>query len=167
MKLYMKERIVSLTDNFDIKDGRNKPVYRVKGKMFSIGRKFKIYDAQSNEELAQVSEKIVSLLPQMTVKVHGKTVTKIKKKLTLFKDRYKLTDIGWYIEGDIMDYRYSIYNEDKQRVAKIRKKLVSLSDSFVIDIEDKSIDPIYVVAVVLAIDMVRDKEREEIQEANS
>ncbi|MGF3114721.1 hypothetical protein ACQV2R_04995 [Facklamia sp. P12937] len=44
MKLYMKQKMWSFKQDFDIYDQNKSPIYRVDSKLISIGRKTKILD---------------------------------------------------------------------------------------------------------------------------
>ena len=45
MKLYMKQKLFSLKQDFNIYDHNQTPLFRVSGKLFSVGRQLRIYDA--------------------------------------------------------------------------------------------------------------------------
>ncbi|MFT5871261.1 MAG: hypothetical protein ACI8WT_000179 [Clostridium sp.] len=49
MKFYIREKVFSIGDNFNIKDVSGNDVFNVMGKIFSIGNKLRIYDMDNNE----------------------------------------------------------------------------------------------------------------------
>lgn len=52
----MKQKLFSLKQDFNIYDHNQTPLFRVSGKLFSVDRQLRIYDALTNEELAYVKE---------------------------------------------------------------------------------------------------------------
>lgn len=156
MRLYMKQRLLSWTQDFDIYNIDQRPVFHVEGQLLSIGRKLRIYDSNTSQELAYVEQKLLTLLPQMDVYVKGSQVASIKQQLTLFKPRYEVSGPGWNIQGDIFAHDYKIYSQDGTTIANIRKQFLSWSDAFELEINEQAADPVLVIAVILAIDLAMD-----------
>lgn len=156
MKLYMKQKVFSIKQDFDILDVNQRPVYHVVGKLFSFGRQLTIYDSKTDHQLAQVKQKLLSLTPTMEVYVGGRLLCTIRKKITFFKPRYEVSHLDWQIEGDFFAHDYVILERDGTIVADIKKKFFSWSDTFEFNIIYEDIDPVSVVAVILAIDLAMD-----------
>ncbi|MGX7106398.1 LURP-one-related/scramblase family protein [Hutsoniella sourekii] len=160
MKLYVKQRRFSLNQNFDVTDGDGHSLYSVKSAKVSLRRKQTILDGQTKEELAKVKERLVSLRPTVDVLIAGEKVATITKKLTIGRDQYQIKNLNWLVQGNLFDHRYKITHKG-QTLATINKKLLSLSDSFVCHIRDEEVNPVLVLAVVLAIDLVLDDEEDD------
>lgn len=156
MKLYMQQKVFSLKQDFDIFDVTQRPVYHVEGKLFSFGRQLSIYEAGTQRQLAEVKQKLLSFTPTMEVYVAGRLLCTIRKKITFFKPRYEVSHLDWQIEGDYFAHDYSILEGDGTIIADINKKFFSWSDTFEFDIYYEDIDPVNVVAVILAIDLAMD-----------
>lgn len=159
MKLYMKQKVFSLKQDFNIYDHNQTPLFRVSGKLFSLGRQLRIYDALTDEELAYVKETPFRLLTQLKIYRDNDYVATIQQKLTFFKTKMAIQDLGWTIEGDFLDWHYVIKDADHQTIAEVEAKLLSWSDTFEITIDDTEVDPIVVLAIILAIDTIRDKQQ--------
>ncbi|MGY0837587.1 LURP-one-related/scramblase family protein [Aerococcus urinaeequi] len=159
MKLYMKQKVFSLKQDFNIYDHNQTPLFRVSGKLFSLGRQLRIYDALTDEELAYVKETPFRLLTQLKIYRDNDYVATIQQKLTFFKTKMAIQDLGWTIEGDFLDWRYVIKDAHHQTIAEVEAKLLSWSDTFEITIDDTEVDPIIVLAIILAIDTIRDKQQ--------
>lgn len=159
MRLYMKQKMFSLKQDFNIIDENQEPVYKVDGEFFAIGRKLHIIDLSQNQEVAFVKQKVMSLMPQVDVFVHGQQVTSIRKKLTFFKQEYDVSDLGWKITGDIWAHDYEIFDAEGDHIASISRKYFAMSDSYEFSIDNEEVDPVYVIAVVLAIDAVMDSKQ--------
>ncbi|PMC80317.1 hypothetical protein CJ191_01800 [Aerococcus viridans] len=159
MKLYMKQKVFSLKQDFNIYDHNQTPLFRISGKLFSLGRQLRIYDALTDEELAYVKETLFRLLTQLKIYRDNDYVATIQQKLTFFKTKMAIQDLGWTIEGDFLDWHYVIKDADHQTIAEVEAKLLSWSDTFEITIDDTEVDPIVVLAIILAIDTIRDKQQ--------
>lgn len=159
MKLYMKQKVFSLKQDFNIYDHNQTPLFRISGKLFSLGRQLRIYDGLTDEELAYVKETPFRLLTQLKIYRDNDYVATIQQKLTFFKTKMAIQDLGWTIEGDFLDWHYVIKDADHQTIAEVEAKLLSWSDTFEITIDDTEVDPIVVLAIILAIDTIRDKQQ--------
>lgn len=159
MKLYMKQKKFSLKQDFDILDADQRPVYHVEGKLMSLKRKLRIFDSQTNEELAAVEQQLVALTPTLNIFYQNERIATIRKKITFFRPSYVIDVLGWTIEGDYFAHDYNVLDADGNLIADISKKLFSWSDTFEIDIKDPTANPTVVLAVVLAIDMAMDSQK--------
>ena len=159
MKLYMKQKLFSLKQDFNIYDHNQTPLFRVSGKLFSVGRQLRIYDALTNEELAYVKESPFRFLTHLKVYKGNDYIATIQQKMTLFKTKMTIEDIGWTIQGDFLGWQYVITDEKNQTIAEVKAKMLSWSDTFEITIDDTQVDPIIVLAIILAIDTIRDKQQ--------
>ena len=159
MRLYMKQKMFSFKQDFNIIDEKQQPVYKIDGEFFTVGRKLHIIDLRQNEEVALVKQKVLTLLPQVDVFVRGQQITSIRKKLTFFKQEYDVSDLGWKITGDIWAHDYDIFDAEGDHIASISKKYFAMTDSYEFSINNKEVDPVYVIAVALAIDAVMDSKQ--------
>lgn len=160
----MKNQLLSLKRDFNIKNDDGDAVFQIKNKWLSIGQQFRIIDLEQDKEVAQVKEQILDLTPTVNVfDGNNDKVTEIRKKITLFRDNYSVKSLGWEVKGDILDFDFRIVDENGDRIARIDRKLISIRDTFVIDIEDHvapDMVPI-VLAVVMAIDLVVERDEDD------
>jgi len=162
MKLILKERILSWFDSFNVYDESGDIVFRVKGKL-SWGHKLVICDA-AGKEIAMVREKIIDLLPHFDLYKDGKKVGTVSKKLTLLRPKFKVDFNGWNVDGNWMEWDYSIRDRKGHTAALIYRKLLRLVDTYVIDVADEA-DALDALLVVLAIDAEKcTKDRREEKE---
>lgn len=159
MKLYMKQRFFSWTEDFDIYDANQRPVYTVKGELISLGRKLHIYDSQTRDRVASVHQKLLTIFPKFDVLVKGKRIATIRKHWSFFSPKYSIDELGWTIKGNIWAHDYQLYDRSGKRVASVGKKLFAWSDTFEITPHNDEVDPVHIIAVVLAIDTVMDAEQ--------
>ena len=152
----MKERKVSFKDDFGIKDESGIEKYRVKGELLTWGKKLHIYNDKKEEE-AEIVEKIISFKPKFYIYVGNEQVAEIVKETTLFKPKYKITGLGWEIKGNVGEHKYTI-SKDGIDIVNVKKKRISLSNSYVIDIVDEEYS-VLAIASVLAINVVLSKNK--------
>ena len=151
MQLSMKAKSFTFTDKFTIWDEDGNDKYYVAGEMFSAGKRLHIKDTNGNE-VASIREKIITLKPKFYIYVGEEQIGEIVKENTLFKPKYKVSGVDWVIKGDIDEHKYSIM-KDKATIVSVKKKRFSLTNSYVLDIENDK-DELPALAAVLAIDMV-------------
>lgn len=149
MKLLFRQRIFSWFDSYDIYDENGNTVYVVKGQL-AWGHCLKICDPQGHE-LGLVKEKIITLLPKFELYEGGRYIGRISKKLSLFSPKFSIDFNGWTVEGNFLEWDYTIRDARGNRVATIGKELFHLSDTYVLDIADPG-DALHVLMFTLAMD---------------
>ncbi|WP_317303548.1 LURP-one-related family protein [Acidaminococcus timonensis] len=149
MKLLFKQRIFSWFDSYDIYDEDGNTVFVVKGQL-AWGHKLKIYDAQGRE-VGLVREKILTFLPAFELYENGKYIGRIKKKLTLFSPGFDIDFNGWQVDGNLLEWDYTIRDAQGEWVATVSKELFHFSDTYVLEIGDPQ-NALYVLMFALAMD---------------
>ncbi len=149
MKLLFKQRFFSWFDSYDIYDEAGQTVFVVKGQL-SWGHCLKIFDANGNE-VGMVKERIFTFLPKFEMYLGEKYIGCISKEFTLFKPKYNIDCNGWHIEGNFLEWDYSIIDRNAQQVASVSKELFNWTDTYTIDVFNPQ-DALYALMLVLAID---------------
>jgi uncharacterized protein YxjI len=149
MKLIFKQRLFSWFDSYDIYDEAGNTVYVVKGQL-SWGHLLKIYDASGNE-VGYIKEKIFSWLPKFEMYLGGNYIGSISKEFTFFRPKYNIDYNGWQVDGNWLEWDYTIYNGTGINVAMVTKEVWNWTDTYIIDVNDSQ-DAIYALMLVLAID---------------
>lgn len=149
MKLLFKQRFFSWFDSYDIFDEDGNTVFTVKGQL-SWGHRLVIFDAWDNE-LATVQQRVLTFLPKFELYQNGQCVGCISKELSFFQPRYNIDFNGWHVEGNFMEWDYTIYAPSGQVVATVSKELWNWTDTYVIDVQDPD-DSLCALMLVLAID---------------
>ena len=149
MKLHFKQRFFSWFDSYDIYDEDGEVFFTVEGKM-SWGHKLVIYDRRGNE-IAMVQQEVLTLLPRFDLYIGGSLAGTMSKELSFFKPRYNIDFNGWYIEGNFMEWDYSIRDGSGAEIAVVSKELMHWTDQYVLEtLYDE--DALGALMVVLAID---------------
>lgn len=151
MKLYIKEKVFSWGDKFNVKDEFGNDRYFVEGEVFSWGKKLHVYD-MNGYEIAFIKQEVWSFLPCYYVFCGGKQVAEIRKKFSFLFPRYSIAGLGWEIEGSFTAHNYEI-TQGGQTIVSVSKEWMTWGDSYELNILNPE-DEIVALAVVLTIDCV-------------
>lgn len=155
MKYRIKQRLISLTDSFDIEDEYGHIAFTAKGKVFSISSSQTLYD-QQGRPLLQIKRKYLSLRPACRIVNPDGSEWLIKKHFWPFwRSRFSITTPFGELEmtGNLFQHEYEIRNGGTL-VASISKKLFSWSDSYGVDIYAPDLTP-QLLAAVIVIDRIQ------------
>ena len=151
----MRQRLVSIGEDFDIADEHGNPVFRVDGKVMRLRDTFVLEDLQGRE-VATIREKKLALRDSMNVLRGGTTIATVRKaRFAPFRNKFTIEVVGgrdMVAQGDILHHEYEI-RRGGAAVARISKRRFAMSDTYGIEIapgEDEGI----VLAVAVAIDEV-------------
>lgn len=149
MKLLFKQRMFSWFDSYDIYDEAGQTVFTVEGKL-SWGHCLHILDARG-QHIGTVQQKMLTFLPKFELYAYGEYLGCIRKEFTFFKPLFTLDGSDWTVEGQFMEWDYSINSPSRGHIASISKELFQWTDTYVIDVADPG-DALCALMVVLAID---------------
>lgn len=156
----MRQKLVSIGDDFYIENEQGQKVFKVDGKVLRIRDTLKFKDMRGNE-LCQIQEQLLRIKDTMEIEdPHGKTLAMVKKALiTPFRDRWTVKvrngpDLS--VQGNILDHEYTI-EEGRRKVAEVSKKWFRLRDTYGVEIAPGQEDVI-ILAVTVAIDMMAHQE---------
>ena len=151
MRYAIKQKSVSIGDDFSIYDERGKEVYFVDGHAF--GRTLVVYD-QTKKEIARIRRKLFSFAPAYTVTANRNKLAIIKKSRFSFRTRFIIDVPGprdYDVVGNFIGHEYTI-TKDKRVVATISKKQLSFNDAYGVEISGG--DPLLVLCCAIIIDLV-------------
>lgn len=157
MKLYMKQRVFSWTDRFDIADEQGNTRYYVEGELFSWGKKLHVYN-RSGQEVAFIRQKLMAWLPQYFIEINGRTVASVVKEFTFFRPSYRVDGLPWKMQGDLWAHDYVMHNNGRD-VMRLSKAWFTWGDSYELEIlnpEDELLSLCVTLAVDCAIEQSKD-----------
>ncbi len=149
MRLLFKQRFFSWFDSYDIYDEAGNTVYVVQGQL-SWGHRLKIFDA-AGSELGTVQQRVFTWMPKFEMYRGEQYIGCICKEFSFLKPRYQIDCNGWQVEGNFMEWEYTIQDRNGAVVANISKELFNWTDTYVIDVHDPA-DALNALMLVLAID---------------
>ena len=156
MRYLMRQKLISLGDDYIIKDASGRECFRVKGKVVSFGDKLSFQDMRG-QELAFIRERHLTWGPTYDIEVDGRTVAIIKKSLfTLLHCRFSVDVPGpddLEARGSFMDQEYEISHVRDGRIAAVvSKRWFSWADTYGVDVEDGEND-LLILATTVVIDL--------------
>lgn len=153
MKLYIKQRIFSWTDSYDVYDDTGEPRYEVRAALFALGHQIHVYDKRADErseEVGCIRQKLFTLTPTFEIVIDGRVMGTIRKKFTLFRQDYEVDYRSWDVEGDFLGWDYQVM-QGRTEIMSIRKELFNWSDTYTLHYTDPA-NEIPGLLLVLAID---------------
>lgn len=157
MKVYIKNKFWSIGGGSDVVDENKNPVYKVKGKVFSITRKKYLCDMEGNR-LYTIRNKWFNWF------IHKAYIyDKDKHKIATVKDKWFNIDQKYFVTGykdeiKINGKFFSLTAEilrNGEVIGTIRRQITFLLDAF--ELEAKEEDMPFLIALVIAIDNIQDK----------
>lgn len=150
----MRERLVSLGDDYWIEDEARQRVYRVDGKALRLRDTLDFEDLAGNR-LCRIQARALRLRDSMAIeRPDGLRLALVHKALVSpLRERWKVdVDDGpdLRVQGNILDHEYDI-ERDGDTVAEVSKKWFRLRDTYGVEVSP-DVDPVLVLAVTVAVD---------------
>lgn len=159
MKLLFKQKFSPIFNKYDIFFEDKSIAFHVEGK-FSISGRLDI-ETPNGEKLGMIKRK--HFTPFHTYKMYvgkdNEKIGKIRKQFSILKPKFivKFYDKIWKIKGNFVAWTYEV-KQDELVIAKAHKEVINLFDTYVMDIPEPK-DSLFVLMLVLAIDSIKAKER--------
>ena len=156
IRFQMRQKLISIGDDYWIEDDQGNRAYRVDGKALRIRDTWILKDHDGNE-VAEIKERKLSIRDAMKIHVGGREAT-VKKALVGVRERFNIdVDGGEDLKahGNIVDHEYEI-ERDHDTVGRVSKKWFRVRDTYGVEVAE-GVDPALILAVTVAIDaMTRD-----------
>ena len=154
MRYLMRQKWISLGDDFTIEDENGRDCYFVDGAAFSLGDKLSFQDTQG-QELLRIEQQLLSFGKRYRISRANEVIGTVKKKrFTLFRDVFDVEDAAvgdLDATGDFIDHEYR-FTRDGQTVATVSKKFFAFTDTYGIEISDEEIHAL-ILACAVVIDL--------------
>lgn len=152
----MREKLVSIGDDFWIENNRRERAFKVNGKALRV-RQTLIFEDPSGRELARIQERKARVRETMKVEgPDGETLAQIHKAMVSpIRERFtvKLADgEDLDVQGNVVDHEYKI-SRDSKKVAEVSKKWFRVRDTYGVEVAPGEND-IVILAVTVGIDMM-------------
>ncbi len=156
IRYQMREKLVSIGDDFWIEDAQGQKAFKVDGKALRVRKTLKFEDAHGHE-IYQIQEKMMRIKDSMEVEdANGNRVAMVKKALiSPIRDRFTVNLKGGPdldVKGNILDHEYKI-GEGRDKVAEVSKKWFRIRDSYGVEVEQGQ-DDLLILAVTVCIDQM-------------
>jgi uncharacterized protein YxjI len=154
MRYQMKQKWLTLADDYVMRDEQGNERYHVQGKVFSFGDQLSLRDVQGSE-VATISQKLFSWGPTYEIRRDGELAAVVKKGLfTFFHCRFTVDVPGpadLEAKGDFWDQEYTFLRGETP-VAQVSHAFFSWTDTYGIDIADGE-DDVLILAAAVVIDL--------------
>ena len=152
----MRQKLVSIGNDFWIEDDQGHKAFKVDGKALRVRNTVKFEDAQGNE-LCKIQERMLRVKDSMEIEgPGGERLAMVKKALiTPVRDRWTVK-IGngpdQDVQGNILDHEYH-FGEGRDKVAEVSKKWFRVRDTYGVAIDPGQND-VLILAVTVCIDQM-------------
>jgi len=153
----MREKLLSIGDDYWIEDEDGNHAFRVDGKALRIRQTFVLEDAQGNE-LAKIQERKLSVRDKMAIERGGDTAATVKKALVGIRDRFSIDVEGggdMRAKGNFVDHEYEV-DRDGDLVARVSKRWFRPRETYGVEIA-RGEDDALLLAVTVCIDALSER----------
>jgi uncharacterized protein YxjI len=153
----MREKLVSVGDDFWIETTGGRRAFKVDGKALRVRDTMKLKDA-AGTVVAEIQERMMRVRDTMEIDRPGLPSASIKKAMIApLRERWTITadDLGEIaIQGNLVDHEYT-FEHDGSKVAEVSKRWVRVRDTYGVEIQPGA--PVaLILAATAAIDEMRD-----------
>ena len=157
----MRQRLVSIGDDYWIEDAQGNRAYKIDGKALRV-RDTLIFEDAGGHELYKIQSKMLHIRDTMKIEDgNGGDVATVKKALiTPLRDRFEVKVANgpdMEAKGNIVDHEYKI-ERDGDKVAEVSKKWFRIADTYGVEVE-AGVEPSLILAVTAVIDSMADPGR--------
>jgi len=150
----MRQKLVSIGDDFYIKNEAGENVFKVDGKVLRV-RDLLVFEDLHGNKLCQIQERMLRIKDSMAIEdSDGNNIAEVKKALiTPIRDRWTVkvrNGPDMDIQGNILDHEYEI-KEGRRKIAQVSKKWFRVRDTYGVEIAPDQED-IVILAITVAID---------------
>jgi uncharacterized protein YxjI len=151
-RFQMRQKLLSVGDDFWIEAEDGTKAYRVDGKALRIRKTFVLEDA-AGHEVAKLQERKLTVRDKMEIERDGRSLATVKKRLIGIRDRFLIDVEGGHelvAKGNLVDHEYEI-ERDGDTVATVSKKWFRVRDTYGVEIAAGEDQPL-VLAITVCID---------------
>jgi uncharacterized protein YxjI len=150
----MRQRLVSIGDDFWIETDSGQRAYKVDGKALRL-RKTLVLEDPHGHELAKIQERKLRIKDAMEIEdADGNRIAMVKKALiSPLRDRWTVEIEGGpdlEIQGNIVDHEYT-FTDGRATVASVSKKWFRVADTYGVEVVPGR-DPVLILAATVALD---------------
>lgn len=151
----MRQKLLSIGDDYWIQDNDGNRCFKVDGKALRVRDTLKFEDANGNE-LYKIQERMVRVRDTMEIEHAGggNAATVKKAMITPLRERWHVEVSGgpdMKIQGNIVDHEYTL-ESDGDKVAEVSKRWLRVADTYGVEVS-----PGQNVGLILAIVAVVDQ----------
>ena len=152
----MREKMVSIGDDFWIENDHGKKVFKVDGKALRVRSTLRFLDTQGNV-LCQIQERKVRVKASMEIEdSNGRRLALVQKAMiTPVRPRFSIqieNGPNLNVQGNILAHEYTI-EDNGRKVAQVSKKWFRVRDTYGVEVSPDQND-IVILAATVALDQM-------------
>ncbi|GAA4305845.1 LURP-one-related/scramblase family protein [Streptomyces venetus] len=159
----MYDRLLGIGDDYWIEDERGTKVFLVDGKALRLRDTWELKDLQGRV-LVDIHQKMFALRDTMVLQRNGEPLATIRRKrLSLLRNHYRVSLADGNeldVSGKILDREFAV-EYDGELLAVISRRLLTVRDTYGVDIVREDADPALLIAVAVCVIHLAEKERED------
>jgi uncharacterized protein YxjI len=148
----MRERLISIGDDYWIDDEQDRHAFRVNGKALRLRKTFLLEDA-GGAEVAKIQERKLSVRDKMEIERAGGSSATVRKAVIGIRDRFSIDVEGapdLRAKGNVVDHEYEI-DRDGDTVAVVSKRWFAVRDTYGVQVAPGEDDGL-MLAIAVCID---------------
>ena len=154
IRYQMRQKLVSIGDDFYIKNEAGQNVFKVDGKVLRV-RDLLVFEDLQGKKLCQIQKRMLHIKDTMAIDdADGNKIAEVKKAIiTSVRDRWTVkvrNGPDMDVQGNILDHEYEI-KEGRRKIAQVSKKWFRVRDSYGVEIAPDQED-VVILAITVAID---------------
>jgi uncharacterized protein YxjI len=151
-RFQLRERLISIGDDYWIEDGHGRRAFKVDGKAIRFRDTWLLEDP-SGREVARIRERKLSVRDAIKIEFEGGGEATVKRALVGIRDRFHVeVEHGKDLKahGNIVDHEYEI-ERDGSTIATVSKRWFRVRDTYGVEVENLEDAPL-ALAITVAID---------------
>jgi uncharacterized protein YxjI len=148
----MRQRMISIGDDYVIENDRGERVFRLDGKALRI-RKTILFEDMDGRELAKIQERMLRVKDSMEIEgPDGNRIAIVKKAMiTPLRERWIVKPEGGedlHIQGNVVDHEYQ-FERDGAKVAEVSKRWFRVRDTYGVEVAPGENDVLILAAAAV------------------
>ena len=154
----MRQKLVSIGDDYWIENEAGERVFRVDGKAMRLRNTLDLEDPDGHK-ICRIQTRVLHIRDSMAIEdPDGERLALVHKALiSPLRERWKVDlpgDREWKVQGNVVDHEYEI-EDDGRKIAEVSKKWFRVRDTYGVEIEPGE-DEALVLATVVALESLTD-----------
>jgi uncharacterized protein YxjI len=158
MRYHIRERAWSLTEAFVIRDDAGNAVFEVRGKFFHIGDNLVMFDRYSGQELVQIKQRVLSLMPHYEIYRNGQHWASMHEQFRLFGEQFKVEGsdgMVFHVKGDVWRWNFTVSDAYGNLLASIGREFSIFPSSYAVDVAQGADAP-FVIALAIVLEAIKE-----------
>ena len=150
----MRQKLISIGDDYWIENDAGDRVFRVDGKAMRLRNTLDLEDTHGNK-ICRIQTRVLHIRDSMAIEdPDGERLALVHKALiSPLRERWKVDlagDVEWKVQGNVVDHEYEI-EADGRKIAEVSKKWFRVRDTYGVEIAPEE-NRALVLAVTVAVD---------------